>query len=115
MILFSLLGTVLDHLAQIMELLGEFPKDYCRRGKFASDYFNSKGRLRHINRLKFWPLPEVLREKYHFSEGDSQQIADFLLPMLRIHPNERATAADMLKHGWISDDPIATGNSLRQE
>ena len=96
-----------------MELLGEFPPDYCRRGEFAGDYFNSKGRLRHINRLKFWALPDVLREKYHYSAADSEAIASFLLPMLRVQPQERATAATMLQHRWLSDAGDGGGGDMQ--
>jgi serine/threonine-protein kinase SRPK3 len=30
-------------------------------------------------------------------------MADFLLPMLRLVPEERATAAEMLRHPWLAD------------
>jgi serine/threonine-protein kinase SRPK3 len=34
------------------------------KGKYARDYFNRHGELRHIKRLRFWPLDRVLTEKY---------------------------------------------------
>ena len=37
-----------DHLAQFIELLGRFPKALSTRGKYASEFFNRKGELRHI-------------------------------------------------------------------
>lgn len=33
-------------------------------GKYAKDFFNRAGELRHIRKLKFWPIEEVLVEKY---------------------------------------------------
>ena len=38
-------------------------------GKYARDYFKH-GELRHIKRLKFWPLETVLLEKYKLPEHE---------------------------------------------
>lgn len=89
-----------DHLALIMELLGR-PKAHLLQGKFASDYFNRKGELKQIKKLKFWGLKEVLADKYHLSDTDSTAISSFLLPMLSFDSRLRATAEDSLKHEWI--------------
>ena len=32
-----------DHIAQIMELMGEFPKSVAFSGKYSGDFFNRKG------------------------------------------------------------------------
>ena len=32
-----------DHIAQIMELMGEFPKSIAFSGKYSADFFNRKG------------------------------------------------------------------------
>ena len=53
-----------DHLALIMELLGRPPKRVFTTGTRARTFFTRTGELRHIKRLKFWPLDRVLREKY---------------------------------------------------
>ncbi|KAJ3012178.1 serine/threonine protein kinase, CMGC group [Thoreauomyces humboldtii] len=91
-----------DHVAQIIELLGEFPKHLALSGKYSGELFNRKGQLRHIHKLRDWKLPDVLHEKYHFSKEDSENIAQFILPMMEISPDKRATAADMLKSPWVS-------------
>lgn len=49
-----------------MELLGRMPRRVCSTGKYAKDYFNRHGELRHIKKLRFWPLDRVLQEKYDF-------------------------------------------------
>lgn len=36
-----------DHIAQIMELMGEFPKQVAFAGKYSSDFFNRKGTPAH--------------------------------------------------------------------
>lgn len=90
-----------DHIAQIIELLGTFPKSLCISGKWSQEIFNRKGELRNIHRLRHWALPDVLREKYHFSVEESRRIADFLLPMLELMPAERANAGGMASHAFM--------------
>ena len=45
-----------DHVAQVIELLGDFPKNLAFAGKYSADIFNRKGELRHIHKLRFWPM-----------------------------------------------------------
>merc|ERR1711939_356984 len=90
-----------DHIAQIIELLGTFPKSLCISGKWSQEIFNRKGELRNIHRLRHWALPDVLREQYHFSIEESKRISDFLLPMLELLPSERANAGGMANHAFM--------------
>lgn len=90
-----------DHIAQIIELLGTFPKSLCMSGKWSQEIFNRKGELRNIHRLRHWALPDVLREKYHFVVEDAKKIADFLLPMLELIPVDRANAGGMSSHLFL--------------
>ncbi|CCF56623.1 hypothetical protein KAFR_0B03270 [Kazachstania africana CBS 2517] len=92
-----------DHIAQIMELLGEFPPYLLQNSKYARRFFNSKGQLRNISKLKFWPLKDVLMEKYKFNSTEAQEISDFLLPMLQIDPKKRADAGGLVNHPWLND------------
>ncbi|KAK9829340.1 hypothetical protein WJX72_005262 [[Myrmecia] bisecta] len=90
-----------DHLALFMELLGKMPRRVATSGKYAKDFFNRQGDLRHIKKLRFWPLDRVLAEKYSLPEDEAQSLASFLTPMLDFVPEKRATAAQMLKHPWL--------------
>ncbi|KAF2644969.1 serine protein kinase-like protein Sky1 [Massarina eburnea CBS 473.64] len=92
-----------DHIAQIIELLGAFPKSLCMAGKWSQEIFNRKGELRNIHRLRHWALPDVLHEKYHFNAEESKKIADFLLPMLELLPVDRANAGGMAGHEFLKD------------
>ena len=92
-----------DHIAQIIELLGPFPRSLCQSGKWSQEIFNRKGELRNIHRLRHWALPDVLREKYHFSIDEAKRIADFLVPMLELEPAKRANA------GGMSGSPFLEG------
>ncbi|KAF5318164.1 hypothetical protein D9619_012036 [Psilocybe cf. subviscida] len=59
------------------------------------------GELRHINKLRYWPLESVLHDKYLFPKSDADALAAFLGPMLRLHPDKRAKAADLAQHVWL--------------
>lgn len=90
-----------DHIAQIMELMGEFPKSVAFSGKYSSDFFNRKGELRHIQKLRFWPLGDVLHDKYLLPKEEADMIASFLNPMLRLIPEKRAKASELIHHAWL--------------
>ena len=106
-----------DHIAQIIELMGEFPKNIAFSGKYSSEFFNRKGmtgirhtilllslsvgELRHINKLRFWHLDAVLHDKYLFPRADADALASFLNPMLALSSDKRAKAADLVHHRWL--------------
>ncbi|KAG8217110.1 kinase-like protein [Butyriboletus roseoflavus] len=93
-----------DHIAQIMELVGEFPKSVAFSGKYSSEFFNRRvapGELRHINKLRFWPLDAVLHDKYLFPKEEADAISAFLSPMLRLFPDRRAKASELVHHQWL--------------
>ncbi|XP_010535640.1 PREDICTED: SRSF protein kinase 2-like [Tarenaya hassleriana] len=94
-----------DHLALMMELFGMMPRKIALSGRYSRDYFNRYGELRHIRRLRFWPLNKVLMEKYDFSEQDANAMADFITPILDFVPEKRPTAAQCLTHPWINPGP----------
>ncbi|CAK5280084.1 unnamed protein product [Mycena citricolor] len=90
-----------DHMAQIIELLGDLPMDIKKGGKYSHDLFDSHGSLRYIKSLKPWPLKRVMLEKYLWSEADVGVLCSFLLPMLAVDQRRRAHARDMLDHPWL--------------
>jgi len=90
-----------DHLAMFQELLGRMPKRLALEGKYAKQFFDKKGSLKHIKSLKFWPIQDVLIEKYHFAKEDADAVADFMRPLLDFDPKTRATALDSLRHKWL--------------
>jgi serine/threonine-protein kinase SRPK3 len=71
---------------------------------------SSSGELRHIQKLRFWPLSSVLHEKYLLPKEEADLIASFLNPMLRLHPEKRAKAGEMTHHTWL--DAIAVQGEL---
>jgi len=92
-----------DHLAHIIELAGPIPRTIALSGKYSKEYFRKTGELRHITKLKPWPLYDVLTEKYEWDTQIAREFADWLLPMLAYDPNERATALDCINHPFMAD------------
>lgn len=92
-----------DHLAMFQELLGKMPKKLATEGKFAKNFFDKRGNLKRIKQLKFWPIDEVLTEKYHFPRHEAKGVADFVTPLLDFDPKTRATAREALKSEWLKD------------
>uniref|UniRef100_A0AAY5EIX3 non-specific serine/threonine protein kinase n=1 Tax=Electrophorus electricus TaxID=8005 RepID=A0AAY5EIX3_ELEEL len=91
-----------DHIALIIELLGKVPRKLIVNGKYSKEFFTKKGELRHITKLKPWGLMDVLVEKYEWTQDEAQSFTSFLLPMLDLIPEKRATAAECLRHAWIA-------------
>lgn len=93
-----------DHIAHIIELLGPIPKSIIFSGLYSQFSFNNKWELKNITGLKPWGLVDVLMEKYDWCEEDAEGFAEFLKPMLEFNPKKRATAAQCLKHPWLTID-----------
>ncbi|XP_075951350.1 SRSF protein kinase 1a [Anarhichas minor] len=91
-----------DHLALMIELLGKIPRQYALSGKYSQEYFTKRGDLKHITKLKPWGLMEVLLDKYEWPREEAECFTDFLLPMLELIPEKRATAAECLRHPWLT-------------
>uniref|UniRef100_A0A674MGY3 non-specific serine/threonine protein kinase n=1 Tax=Takifugu rubripes TaxID=31033 RepID=A0A674MGY3_TAKRU len=91
-----------DHIALIIELLGKVPRKLILAGKYSKEFFTKKGDLRHITKLKPWGLFDVLVEKYEWSKEEAHNFSSFLLPMLDLVPERRATAALCLSHPWLT-------------
>jgi len=92
-----------DHLAHIIELVGNIPRSIAFSGKYSKEFFKKTGELRHISKLKPWPLYEVLTEKYEWDPGVAQEFSDFLMPMLEFDPKERVTAEEALHLPFLKD------------
>ncbi|KAI9530821.1 hypothetical protein NQZ68_000312 [Dissostichus eleginoides] len=95
-------GSCPDHIALIIELLGTVPRKLIMSGKYSKDFFTKKGDLKHITKLKPWGLLEVLVDKYEWPREEAECFTDFLLPMLDLIPEKRATAAECLRHPWLT-------------
>ncbi|KAI0651501.1 Pkinase-domain-containing protein [Trametes meyenii] len=102
----DLFGKDDDHVAQIIELMGEFGETKWG-GRFSRELFDSTGALRYIRNLKPWPLKRVMVEKYLWAERDAEAVCEFLEPMLAIDHRKRAHAREMVSHPWLEVDPLS--------
>ncbi|KAK0456368.1 kinase-like domain-containing protein [Armillaria borealis] len=90
-----------DHMAQIIELLGDFSLEAKMGGKYSRELFDHTGTLRYIRSLKPWPLKRVMMEKYLYTDRDATLLCDFLEPMLVVDMKQRSNARDMIDHRWL--------------
>lgn len=107
-----------DHMAQIIELLGDFPLDAKMGGRYSREIFDHAGKsnwkqnssrgltlrsgaLRYIKTLKPWPLNRVMTEKYLFSVSEANDLCSFLEPMLAVDQRERKEVRDIVDHYWL--------------
>lgn len=90
-----------DHLALMMELLNRFPREFSTVGSNSKHYLTQQGHLKKIGSLNFLGLRDVLVKFHNVRESEAAALTDFLLPMLRVDPRSRATAAEMLRHPWL--------------
>jgi serine/threonine protein kinase len=109
-----------DHIRQIVDLLGPLPSTLIREGKLWTTLcaqvrvFERLLFLHPIQRLqkgaeKFMSMRQQTKtivDRLRFGGQEKQlqahAIGDFLLPMLALKPDERATAAQCLAHSWLS-------------
>uniref|UniRef100_T1ILN7 non-specific serine/threonine protein kinase n=1 Tax=Strigamia maritima TaxID=126957 RepID=T1ILN7_STRMM len=77
-----------NHLALVVRLLGNVPKELESGSKFFKKFLTPDGKLRRYPDLESYGLVELLTEKYEWDVEEAQTFSDFLLPMLAIDPTE---------------------------
>ena len=85
----------------MMEILGPMPKNFATAGKnfenfFTKDEITGKYTFKRIKGLRHFPLKRLLTDKYRLKTHEAEELADFLLQMLKWYPHDRATAQEML-------------------
>jgi serine/threonine-protein kinase SRPK3 len=93
----------LDHIAQMIELMGDkLPTRLTLDSEFSHEFFDRHGHMKHIKKLRYRDLHDVLEETYR----DGHQLdllTQFLTPMLQLDDNERAGAAVTMNHAWLHE------------
>ncbi|OII74737.1 protein kinase [Cryptosporidium ubiquitum] len=90
-----------DHLAQMIELLGEFPKSLIKSGKHSKRFFNKNNKLHKISKLQYWDLKSVLIHKYCINKFEAHNFSSFLHSFLALDPRMRPGAQTLLDHPWL--------------
>lgn len=92
-----------DHLAQILELMRTVPKILITGGEFSREFFDRTGKLKHIKKLRYRRLRDVLHDTFLVPPEDADAASVFLLPMLEMDMTKRAPASQMLKSPWLQN------------
>lgn len=85
----------------LVSLISRLPFLLARARLLSGRIRHRSGELRHIQKLRFWPLDAVLHDKYLLPKEEADMIASFLNPMLRLHPDKRAKASELIHHAWL--------------
>jgi serine/threonine-protein kinase SRPK3 len=103
-----------DHLYKMINLLNEFPKEWSTIGTNSKRYFNKDGKLKKFNEYEFYSLKQLLMQKYKMIEVEAIALEDFLMPMLKVLPQERATAEQLVNHYWLDLKGSCLKNNLHE-
>ncbi|XP_030812640.1 SRSF protein kinase 3-like [Camarhynchus parvulus] len=91
-----------DHVARIIELLGRIPPQIVFSWNKSTKFFSRPGALLRLSRLFPRSLPGILADRHGWTPQDAAAFSAFLLPALHYAPERRASAAQSLRHAWIS-------------
>lgn len=86
-----------NHMELIVELLGPIPKSMIKKGKKSKQVL-----VRCMKNIKQWPIESVLVKKYKMKQNEASELSNFLLCMLKINPEERMPAHELLMHKWLT-------------
>uniref|UniRef100_T1J138 non-specific serine/threonine protein kinase n=1 Tax=Strigamia maritima TaxID=126957 RepID=T1J138_STRMM len=75
-----------SHLALIVQLLGDVPKQLAPKSKLFRKLLTREGKLRRSSNLETIGLFKLLTETYEWDVEEAEKFSDFLLPMLAIDP-----------------------------
>ncbi|NXG60792.1 SRPK kinase, partial [Hemiprocne comata] len=91
-----------DHVARIIELLGRIPPQIAFSWNKSTKFFSRPGALLRLSRLSSRSLHSILLDRHKWTREAVTPFASFLLPALQYAPERRATAAQCLRHAWLS-------------
>ncbi|XP_069488831.1 uncharacterized protein [Ambystoma mexicanum] len=102
----------IDHIAQIRALFGSIPRYVARAGRYSRDFFSQRGEFKFKKEHESMPLLNLLQDQYGWNEVDAAAFSNFLLPMFKVDPKERATAAECLNSSWLQGTVVPHGSPL---
>ncbi|KIM36903.1 hypothetical protein M413DRAFT_424015 [Hebeloma cylindrosporum] len=90
-----------SHLIQMIEVFGELPLDVIRMGKLSDQWFTRDGALRI--ETTYYPIALGTVLERHIERRDVAQATAFLDTLLKVRPEDRSRAEDVIDHPWFSD------------
>lgn len=79
------------------------PKMLISGGEFSREFFDRTGKLKHIKKLRYRRLRDVLHDTFLVPPEDADAASVFLLPMLEMDMAKRAPASQMLNSPWLQE------------
>lgn len=93
---------VKQHLAEIFDLFGPFPKSLLEKCKpdIVQSMFDGEGKLEDAPLMD---RPGLMSEAFTpaLDEEVRERFVSFLLALMKISPEERPTPEDLLQHPWL--------------
>jgi serine/threonine protein kinase len=88
------------HLLMIESLLGPMPLKLAKKGR---QYYNNRGRLKENPRI----IPNSIQKKIlndfeSIEPRDAEEVEKFILSGMKYLPDERPSAAELLRHPWLN-------------
>ncbi len=91
-----------EHLREIVAYFGPFPKALLGKGhaEFVKTHFDESGYVRNALRLE---LPSLESDDYmdDLDEDNRKLFVSFLRALMKVDPQERLSAMDLLRHPWL--------------
>ena len=91
-----------EHTVLMETLLGPFPAELVRDSSYRASYFEADGALRFRPEIKPVPIRERLRRGTGLRGMELDSTADFLSGVLQMDRAGRSSAANALRHDWLS-------------
>lgn len=101
----NILNKDIQHLYLMEKLIGDIPimmKKKSPRAKFLFDK-SRKYHIKGVAEFEKLNLSEILVKQYLVSKADASAFMDFVSNIFVYDPRKRATAAELLKHPWLSN------------
>ena len=93
------------HLALMTKVLGPVPQSMVESGRAGRSCYNRRtGQLHHfpLHSLQAEDLPTLIGERRGGAKTEDGAFSKFLLPMLEMRPEQRATACKALEHPFLT-------------
>ncbi|KAJ4329008.1 hypothetical protein N0V84_000580 [Fusarium piperis] len=91
-----------EHLFEVVDLFGPFPKALLEKGNrdIVGELFDEEG---HIKDAEPMERPGLVSEAFMpgLSPKSREEFGSFLMEMMKIDPEQRPSAKDLLKHSWL--------------
>lgn len=90
-----------NHLLDIVEIFGHFDKNYVKKCKHKSKFFNHKNEISNCPEIDYTNLSEYLGE-YEIEDDICTKTSEFMKHLFNYNINERYSASQLLELDWMN-------------